>query len=182
MNTKTKEPKRLRHGKKFHRKLQNIWYKTATGKVKHEKGIVKPSGKNGRIDIFVDADDNLVAVVEIKASEWDAMTLTALRRNVSRYASQIWDYIESQLAKGKDVSPGVIFPKKPKNPDRIILIEQLFDERGIPIVWENESIEERKTRSVRLSGIEKDSRAEEAPHWDRRMRGRKFSKEEEFNE
>jgi len=147
MKTNTKEPIHLRQGKKFHKKLQEHWHKTATGKVKHEEEIVKPSGQKGRIDIFVDADNNLVAVVEIKASDWDAMTLTSLRRNVSRYANQIWDYIESQLAKGKDVSPGIIFSKKPKNHYRIRLIEQLFDERGIPVVWENESIEERKARS-----------------------------------
>ena len=147
MNNITKEPKALHQGKKFHKKLQDIWYKTAQGKVKHEEGIVKPSRRKGRIDIFVDVDDNLVSVVEIKSSEWEAMTLTALRRNVSRYASQIWDYIESQLAKGKDVSPGVIFPKKPKNLDRMRLIEQLFDERGIPVVCEDESIKERKSRA-----------------------------------
>lgn len=147
MNTKINEPKHLRQGKKFHRELQDDWHKTATGKVKHEEEIIKPSGRKGRIDIFVNADANLVAVVEIKASDWDAMTLTALRRNVSRYANQIWDYIESQLARGKDVSTGVIFPKKPKNLNRIRLIEQLFDERGIPVVWKDESIEERKARS-----------------------------------
>ena len=147
MNTKINEPKHLRQGKKFHRELQDDWHKTATGKVKHEEEIIKPSGRKERIDIFVNADANLVAVVEIKASDWDAMTLTALRRNVSRYANQIWDYIESQLARGKDVSPGVIFPKKPKNLNRIRLIEQLFDERGIPVVWKDESIEERKARS-----------------------------------
>jgi len=144
---KKKEPKQLVRGKKFHRKLQDDWHKTAQGEVKHEEGIVKPSGRKGRIDIFVDADDNEVAVVEIKASDWDSMTLKALRRNVTRQASQIWDYIESQLEKGKDVSPGVIFPKRPKDLKWMELIEKLFDERGIPVVWEDETIEERKARS-----------------------------------
>jgi len=145
--SKITEPKRLKGGKKFHGKLQNDWHKTANGEVKHEQSIVKPSGRKGRIDIFVDADENLVAVVEIKASDWDSMTLTALRKNVRRYASQIWDYIESQLEQGKDVSPGIIFPKRPKNTERMKLIEQLFDEHGIPVVWEDESIKERKARS-----------------------------------
>lgn len=141
------EPKQLFRGKELHKKLQEDWHKTASGEVKHEEGVVKPSGRKGRIDIFVNADDNEVAVVEIKTSDWDSMTLNALRRNVSRQASQIWDYIESQLEQGKTVSPGVIFPKRPKDKKRMELIEKLFDEREIPVVWEDESIEERKARS-----------------------------------
>lgn len=146
-SSKKREPKQLVRGKELHKKLQEDWQKTAQGEVKHEEGVVKPSGRKGRIDIFINADDNEVAVVEIKASDWDSMTLKALRRNVSRQASQIWDYIESQLERGKDVSPGVIFPKRPKDPKRMGLIEKLFDERGIPVVWEDESIKERKARS-----------------------------------
>ena len=112
MTVNKREPKQLVRGKKFHKKLQEDWHKTASGEVKHEQGVVKPSGRKGRIDIFVNADDNEVAVVEIKDSDWDSMTLKALRRNVSRQASQIWDYIESQLEQSKDVSPGVIFSKR----------------------------------------------------------------------
>jgi hypothetical protein len=147
MSPKRKEPEQLIRGKEFHKKLQEDWHRKAQGEVKHEEGIVKPSGRKGRMDIFVDANNNLVGVVEIKASDWDSMTLKALRRNVSRQASQIWDYIESQLEQGKQVSPGVTFPERPKDPERLKLIEQLFDERGIPVVWEDETIEERKARS-----------------------------------
>jgi len=98
------------------------------------------------MDIFVKADDTLVAVVEIKASDWDAMTPTAIRRNVRRQARQIWGYIDSQLALGKDVSTGVIFPQRPKHPDRTKLVEQLFEEQGIPVVWEDGSVEKRRAR------------------------------------
>jgi len=146
-----REPERLAHGKRIHRKIQDNWHQTAQGKVKDEEEIVKLGGRKGRIDIFVDANDeddkDLVAVVEIKASDWDSMTLSAVRRNVGRYANQIWSYIESQLEKGKDVSVGIIFPERPKNPKRLKLIERLFDERGIPVVWEDETIKERKARS-----------------------------------
>ena len=149
---KKKEPKQLVRGKKFHKKLQEDWKKAAEDQeVTPEERITKPSGRKGRIDVFVDASDekdkNLVAVVEIKASNWDRMTLKALRRNVARQASQIWDYIESQLEQGKDVSPGVILKERPKDPERLELIEQLFDERGIPVVWEDVSIKGKKVRS-----------------------------------
>jgi len=147
MGPKSYEPRRLRKGKDFHRKIQQEWHKDAEGDVEAEKWMIKPSKRKGRIDIFAKSDDKLVAIVEIKGSNWDAMTPTAMRKNVMRQANQIWDYIESQLELGKEVSPGVIFPKRPKKPDRMNLIEQLFNERGIQVVWENESIEEPKARS-----------------------------------
>ncbi len=147
MNKKRNEPESLYRGKRVHKKIQKKWHEKANGDVKTEKSITKLSGRKGRIDIFVKSDGSLVAVVEIKASDWDTMTPTAVHRNIRRQARQIWDYIESQLMLGKDVSPGVIFPKRPKDPNRMNLIEQLFDKKGISVVWENESIEERKARS-----------------------------------
>ena len=75
------------------------------------------------------------------------MTLPALRRNVKRQAAQVWDYIEAQLEQGKDISPGIIFLKRPKDSNRLKLIEALFEENGISVVWQDESIQERKARS-----------------------------------
>ena len=144
---KRAEPSRLKKGKAFHKSLQDNWPETKQEKVKAEKQITKPSGRKGRIDIHVETEvENLTAVVEIKASDWDAMKDSAVRRNVSRQARQIWDYIESQLEKGLDVSPGIIFPAKPSDPERMALIEELLDQEGIPVVWEDESSEERKAR------------------------------------
>lgn len=145
--TPNNEPKHLRQGKEFHKKIQKEWHKSAEGFIESEKTMTKPSGRKGRMDIFVNSDETLVAIAEIKGSDWNAMTLTAVRRNVRRQARQIWDYIESQLELEKDVSPGVIFPKRPKDPDRMKLIEHLFNEEEITVVWKEETIAERKARS-----------------------------------
>jgi len=152
----TKEPDQLKRGKLFHKKVQADWRKTAEGDVKAERVILKQSGRKGRIDVFVNDDDpdGTIAIVEIKASDWNRMTETAVRRNVRRQIQQIWDYIESQIVKGeyvptgeqKSVCPGIIFPKRPKDKGRLELIEKLFIEEGIPVVWDDESIEECKER------------------------------------
>ena len=75
------------------------------------------------------------------------MTDSAVRRNVKRQIKQIWDYIESQLSEKKEVSPGIIFPKRPKDKERMKLIEDMFEGKGIPVIWQDETKEERKTRS-----------------------------------
>ena len=143
------EPSQLQRGKSFHKKMQADWLDTAEGQILIEKAVTKPTGRKGRIDIFVDDDDsnNLVAFAEVKDSDWDKMTDSAVRRNVRRQIRQVWNYIESQLKTKKDVSPGIIFPKQPKDKERMKLIESMFEEDGIPVVWQDETIEERKARS-----------------------------------
>jgi len=143
-----KQIKRLKQGRRFHSKIQNDWHKTAEGEIATEKSCIKPSGRKGRMDIYVQDEDEkkLVACVEIKASDWDKMAEKAVIRNVRRQVRQVWDYIESELERGKEVSPGIIFPKRPRNKDRMLSIEELFEEEGIPVVWEDETVEERKNR------------------------------------
>jgi hypothetical protein len=77
MNSKNNEPNPLHRGKEFHEKIQKEWLNTATGEVTPEKSIIKPSGRKGRADIFVRSDETLVAIAEIKASDWDSMGLFA---------------------------------------------------------------------------------------------------------
>ncbi len=147
MDKRRREPIKLKRGKAFHKKVQKKWLDNAEGEIVPEKSLTKPSGRKGRMDIFAGSDNNMVAIVEIKASDWDKMIIKSVHRNVNRQAKQIWDYIDSQLKQKKEVSPGMIFPKRPRNTERMLLIEKLFEEHGIPVVWEDESIEERKARS-----------------------------------
>lgn len=154
----SEEPERLKKGREFHKQVQNTWRKEAEDKIIPEKTITKLSGRKGRIDIFVeDAGDNMVAVVEIKDSDWGAMKPEAVRRNVNRHAKQLFDYIDTQVEKGLDVSLGIVFQKQPKDPARMQLVEVLFDERGIPVVWEDETIQERKENQISFSVIYKNS-------------------------
>ena len=86
------------------------------------------------------------------------MTLSNLKLNARNQVRQIWSYIESQLEgfgkdEAKDVCPGDIFPKQPKGPIRLKLIEELFNEEGIQVVWQDESIDERKARSIQEQNL-----------------------------
>jgi hypothetical protein len=74
------------------------------------------------------------------------MRISSVRRSIRRQATQVWDYIESQLESGRDVSPGIIFTKRPRDPELLKLIERLFEEEGLSVVWDDESIEQRKAR------------------------------------
>lgn len=133
----TEESDRLKKGKKFHKVTQTDWVETAEadGDIATEAPITKPPGKGGRVDVLVPIEDNFVAVVEVKDSDWDRMADKAARRNVRRQIRQVWDFIESQLEQGNDVAPGIVFPKRPTDPDRMKLVEEMFEEDGIPVIW-----------------------------------------------
>lgn len=114
-----------------------------------EKNVKRLKGRRGRVDIFVssDSDEKHVAVVEIKASDWDRMKPKAVRRNALRQIRRIWSYIDGQVdLNRKDVSPGVIFPQRPSDPQRLQQIEDLFSEWAIQVVWHDESMEELRAR------------------------------------
>jgi hypothetical protein len=152
-----KEPTQLRRGKAFHRLIQKEWERDAEGDVKSERHVRKPNGRKGRVDVFVNDDDpeSSIAIVEVKATDWDKIKRKNIRRNARRQIRQIWSYIESQIlngqyvrdGEGKAVCPGIIFPRRPKDRERMEQIEEMFEEEGIPVVWHDEAIEERKMRS-----------------------------------
>ena len=146
MRRKT-EPRCLQRGKNFHLRIQNDWERSAGGRITRELPVAKPNGRRGRIDIHAESEAPQVAVVEIKATDWNRMTPQAVRRNVARHARQVWAYIESQLSAAKEVSPGVIYPAMPRSPGRRDLIEALLEEQGIAVVWDNESIRSRRARA-----------------------------------
>ena len=139
-------PTLARERKAFHRKVQADWKADAQGDVRTEMTVSKDGCGTGRLDVFVSDDGSEVrAIVEIKHSDWDKMTPRAVRRNVKRQARQIWKYIESQPTLD-GICPGIVFPKRPSDAKRLELIEHLFEEQSIPVVWEDESTAERKAR------------------------------------
>jgi hypothetical protein len=92
-----KEPPQLTRGKAFHKLIQTEWQQKAQGGVTAERHLIKPNGRRGRVDIFVDDTESKeagVAVVEIKATDWDKIKPENIRRNVKRQIRQIWSYIE----------------------------------------------------------------------------------------
>ncbi len=153
----SKEPEQLRRGKAFHKLVQKEWVHEAEGDVTAERVVLKVNGLRGRVDVFVNDDDpdGVVAIVEIKATDWDRIKQASLRRNVRRQIRQVWGYIGTQIlgpdyvptGEHKSVSPGIIFPRRPQDPARMAAVEAMFWEEGIVVVWHDESLEECRARN-----------------------------------
>lgn len=140
-----KQPPALMRGRDFEALERAGWTEQAGDELLFEKRVVDPSGKRGRIDVFVGrapdrprpppALDPGVGIGEIKATDWDRIDTSRIRALALRHARLAWRYIESQLATGESVCAAIIYPKAPKSVAKKKLVEAALDSRGIQCVW-----------------------------------------------
>jgi hypothetical protein len=144
---------RLQRGIEFYRLVQAEWLRDTQDGIPHPERVIKRSnGRCGRVDVLVEELGNLVSVVEIKATYWDAMAANRVIPNARRQIRQIWSYVNAELdIYGMELCPGVIFPHLPRRTERLELIERLFDDAGIQVVWHDETIEQCRERRNRTS-------------------------------
>lgn len=139
----SEEPKQLRRGKIFQREVQDGWAKTAEGRINIECTIplLQPTGgrkkhRCGRMDILVDDIGDQVAVVEIKATNWDRILPRNITKNLGSHRRQIYKYIEKYLdGEGKTVCPSLIYPTEPETPGLKERIELYLNDYGIAVAW-----------------------------------------------
>ncbi len=138
----------MRRGKQFHKLIQREWLTTTKdGRPRPERFIKRLNSRNGRVDILVEELGEFVSIVEIKCTNWDKMRNKNVIRNMRRQIRQIWNYVDAELEiYGKQVCPGIIFPKLPRDPKRCEQIEAMFNKSGIQVIWHNESIDHLKLR------------------------------------
>jgi hypothetical protein len=99
--------------------------------------------RSGRVDFLIDVDDSgrpLLAVVEVKNTDWDARADDRIRPNLSRHARQVWNYLQGLMPR---VDAGelaglravLLYPRRPSDPGRAELIEETLDSQGISVVF-----------------------------------------------
>ena len=85
---------------------------------------------------MVDEMDDMVSVVEIKATDWDRIKTRNVQRNLSSHRRQIWRYIEKYLdADDIEVCPGIVYPREPKTSDLKERVESYLNKHGLQVVW-----------------------------------------------
>jgi len=147
---------RIRQGRKFEAWEREQWNNELNSVRKTEVGT-KWKGKAGRIDIRlqIEEDDegrDTVVIVETKATNWDKIKDHRVRLTARKHVKQIWRYIEDVVnpreedhpnVKKEDLIPlrataAVVYPAPPTIPDRKEMIEEIFEEEYIQVVWREE--------------------------------------------
>ncbi len=132
---------RMREARAFHKQVQDEW--KADGlefKGIDEFPLTKDTGRPGRADVHVRVEADHLAFIEIKYTFWDGKLERNIRRLISRYARQLYSYMDGSDLHGKsferlDKTLGIVFPQRPKADGLAELIEEAFGEYGIQVVW-----------------------------------------------
>ena len=140
------EPKQFIRGKKFQKIVQDDFKKNSKdGLVKPEavikfEGLQKIKKKSGRADILItELGDDLVTILEIKATIWDKIKPKNVKKNLWSHSNQLLKYVEKFIEIDKvDVSLGIIYPYPPKKDGLRNVIESYLEHYGTPAYWYNE--------------------------------------------
>jgi hypothetical protein len=87
------------------------------------------------MDMFVQADPDMVAIAEVKATAWDRIRARRVHALSLRHCRQRWRYIDPHVSQGLSVGAGLVYPRPPKSPRRRAEVERLLEERFIQCVW-----------------------------------------------
>jgi hypothetical protein len=130
--------KNIRSGRRFESEERAGWAHVPREHVRHE-AATKWQSKKGRIDIKIDEGSGVVTLVEIKASNWDALKPERIRATALRHARQVWRYINDfSDNQGKDVFAGIVYENEPANPEIRRVVEQILNDRFIQVAWRKE--------------------------------------------
>lgn len=132
---------RLRAGQDFGNVVKRLFESKTSGLFSSEFGMVLTTGRRGIADVWIpsDASSGEVAILEVKATDWDLIPPLRVRRNVRRQARQVWSYAHSAMTKQSPAFPVVqlfmVFPRKPIDEALQRVIEVLFMEHGVLVHW-----------------------------------------------
>lgn len=132
----------------FHKLVQDEWQdKRLELKGDPEFPLIKDTGRRGRADVHVlvekpvdKKERGYLSFIEIKHTFWDGKPEKNIRRLISRYARQLYSYMDGCYIDGKsyakaDKTLGIVFPKRPETEGLAETIEDGFGEYGISVVW-----------------------------------------------
>lgn len=142
---KRPEPSILLRGKRFHKRVQRDWQRTAQGAVRVEHGILVLSRhegrlrqRRGRLDLFVGDIGDLVAVVEIKSTSWERIKPANRKSLLASHSRQVWRYVDRYLDADRiAVCPGIIYPRPPRDLALRVQVETYLNDRGLQVTWYN---------------------------------------------
>ena len=133
------EPPQLKRGKQFQKEVyRDFELHNKGGKFEPEQNRGLLNGKKGRIDVLVSDLGDMVAIYEIKATDWDKIKPQNVKKNAWCHQRQLLKYVETYIEEGIQVSLGIIYPEPPKSLELREMLEEYLMEYGAPAYWFSE--------------------------------------------
>lgn len=125
----------IRRGRSFEAEERAGWDHIAGKHIKFESATAWDS-KPGRVDIKIDEGESYIAIIEIKATNWDNLKRQRIRCTAQRHVRQVWRYIDDHIeSHGKEVCPALVYEFEPRDRRVKAEVEQILNDRFIQVVW-----------------------------------------------
>lgn len=134
---------RLLAGQAFHRSVQTAFLTGlagASGFKERKWRLVNSSG--GRVDLAVevDGDEQMLVIIEIKGTDWDAIPAHRVVPNLRRHLRQLQAYLDTAI---EDMETGqwdsivgaLLYPARPTSAKTLTTIEAIADEHAVQVTW-----------------------------------------------
>jgi hypothetical protein len=148
----------LRRGNAFHKLVQHDFVAGLLGAdARREQAITLANHRGGRVDLLVipNGAHRTAVIVEIKSTDWDARSAHRVRRLIRAHIRQLQDYLDvyvdeigatadptasgSTVPGWDSVSGVLLYPRRPIEPWRAELIDDLTGREALMVVWLDET-------------------------------------------
>ena len=134
---------RLTAGQAFHRTVQSAFLTGlagASGFRERQWRLIR--GGRGRVDLAVevDGDEQMLVIIEIKGTDWDAIPADRVMRNLRRHLCQLQAYLDTAI---EDMEAGRVgghrgrpaLPEPPGQAETLAMIEAVAGEQAVQVTW-----------------------------------------------
>jgi hypothetical protein len=139
---------RLVTGQAFHRAVQSAFLSGLVGgsgfKERRWRLI---AGGRGRVDLAVEVDgsEQMLVIVEIKATDWDKIPPAHVMRNLRRHLRQLQAYLDTAIEEMQagqwpgGIVGALLYPARPTRSETQAVIEAIAGEQAIMVSWYEEA-------------------------------------------
>jgi len=137
---------RLTAGQAFHQTVQPAFLTGLTGASgfkERQWRLIK--GGRGHVDLAVEVDgeEQMLVIIEIKGTDWDATPANRVVRNLRRHLHQLQAYLdtaieEMETGQWEGIVGALLYPARPASAKTLATVDALADEQAIQVIWYHE--------------------------------------------
>jgi hypothetical protein len=130
---------RLTAGQAFHRTVQSAFLAGlagASGFRERQWQLIR--GRRGRVDLAVevDGDEQMLVIIEIKGTDWDAIPADRVMRNLRRHLRQLQAYLDTavedmEAGRWEGIVGALLHPGLPASAGTLAKIEAVAGEHAV---------------------------------------------------
>lgn len=137
---------RLAAGQAFHKAVQSAFLTGLTGAIGFpERPWRLVRGRRGRVDLAVevDGDEQMLVIIEIKGTDWDAIPADRVMPNLRRHLRQLQAYLDTAIedmeaGQWEGIVGALLYPARPSSVQMLTMIEATAGEQAVQVAWHHD--------------------------------------------